>query len=199
MFGKIIKQYIRQFQYKRQGIKASPKRISNRVTIEPPCNLDEDVIIQNDVVIGRSTYIGPWAFLFSHVSIGRYVSIAAHTLIGGYEHEQNHLSTKQAIFDQTKTVIGHDVWIGGNVIIKRGVTVGHGAIIGAGAVVTKNVPPYAVVVGNPAKVVRYRFDDDTIKNLLSLKWWDLDAETVKQLPKDDVQKCIEILKQISGK
>lgn len=199
MFGKIIKQYTRKFQYARQGIKVNPKRISSKVKIEAPNNLDDDVIIQNDVEIGRNTYIGPWVFIFSHVSIGRYVSIAAQTIIGGYEHEQTHFTTKQAIFDQTKTVIGHDVWIGGKAVIKRGVTVGTGAIVGAGSIVTKNVPPYAVVVGNPARVIRYRFDDDTIYKLINSKWWELDADIIQHLPHDDIKKCIEIINKSSGK
>jgi virginiamycin A acetyltransferase len=68
-------------------------------------------------------------------------------------------------------VIGHDVWIGRDVTILTGVTIGTGAVIAAGAVVTKDVPPYAIVGGVPAKVIRYRFDDKTIKKLLASQWW----------------------------
>lgn len=76
-------------------------------------------------------------------------------------------------------VVGHDVWIGFRALVLAGVTVGHGAIIGAGAVVTKDVPPYAVVVGNPATVVRFRLDQRDRERMLALRWWDwpLDAVT----------------------
>ena len=92
--------------------------------------------------------------------------------------------------------IGNDVWIGDNVFIKSGVKIGDGAVVGAGAVVTKDVPPYAVVVGVPARVIKYRFDEKTIAELLELKWWDLDAQIVKSLPFRDVGLCIEKLKEI---
>ena len=73
-----------------------------------------------------------------------------------------------------KVVIGNDVWIGGNVSIMAGVKVGDGAVIGSGAVVTKDVEPYAIVGGVPAKTIKKRFDDETIEKLLALKWWDYD-------------------------
>lgn len=70
------------------------------------------------------------------------------------------------------TVIGNDVWIGNSVTIMQGITIGHGAIIGTNALVTKNVAPYTIVGGNPAQVIRKRFDDETIDFLLNLAWWD---------------------------
>ncbi len=83
-----------------------------------------------------------------------------------------------------------------NVIIKDGVTVGDGAVIGMGAVVTKDVPPYAIVGGVPAKVIKYRFDEKTITKLLELKWWDLDDEIIKQIPVNDINKAIEFLTEV---
>ena len=74
------------------------------------------------------------------------------------------------------TKIGHDVWIGQNVLIKQGVTIGTGAVIGMGSVVTKNVEPYTIVVGNPAKCIRKRFDDDTITKIIESKWWLFDEK-----------------------
>jgi virginiamycin A acetyltransferase len=76
------------------------------------------------------------------------------------------------------TVIGNDVWIGLEALIISGITIGDGALIGARAVVTKDVFPYAIVGGNPAKKIRKRFDDKTIKDLLEIKWWDWDAEKI---------------------
>lgn len=77
------------------------------------------------------------------------------------------------------TVIGNDVWIGSEAIIMPGITVGDGAVIGTRALVTKNVEPYAIVGGNPAKTIRKRFDDDSIALLLEMKWWDWPAERLK--------------------
>lgn len=79
------------------------------------------------------------------------------------------------------TVIGHDVWIGHNAIILPGVTLGHGVIVGAGAVVTRDMPDFAVVAGNPAQVVRMRFDPETIAALLRLAWWDLPLDRVRDI------------------
>lgn len=77
-------------------------------------------------------------------------------------------------------IIGNDVWIGYEAVILAGVTVGDGAIIGARAVVTKDVPPYTIVGGVPAKTIRKRFSDDVISKLLKMKWWDWPEETIKR-------------------
>ena len=85
------------------------------------------------------------------------------------------------LFDEfPSTDIGNDVWIGNNVIIKYGVKIGDGAILGAGAVVTKDVEPYSIVGGVPAKVIKYRFSPDEIKFLLAFKWWDKDLNWLKE-------------------
>ena len=100
------------------------------------------------------------------------------------------------------TNIGDDVWVGAGSIIMAGVTIGDGAIIAAGSVVTKDVPPYAIVGGVPAKILRYRFDEGVRKALLKLKWWNLPEEVLKQnielfqkekLSISDVQNICEIL------
>lgn len=75
-------------------------------------------------------------------------------------------------------VIGSDVWIGARAAILEGVTIGDGAVVAAGAVATKDVPPYAIVGGVPAKIIKYRFDEETIKKLLELKWWDKDMDWI---------------------
>lgn len=76
------------------------------------------------------------------------------------------------------TTIGNDVWIGWGVLIKGGVTIGNGAVIGARSVVTKDVPPYAVVAGVPAKVIKYRFEQEKIDLLQQLQWWDWDIDRI---------------------
>ena len=70
------------------------------------------------------------------------------------------------------TVVGHDVWIGAEAMVMPGITIGHGAMIGSRAVVTKHVPPYTVVAGNPARAIRQRFDDEAVAQLLEMAWWD---------------------------
>lgn len=76
--------------------------------------------------------------------------------------------------------IGNDVWIGANVTILGGADIGDGAVIGAECIVAGKIPPYAIVVGNPARVLRYRFDDDTIAKLLELKWWNWPIEKIQE-------------------
>jgi tetrahydrodipicolinate N-succinyltransferase len=83
-----------------------------------------------------------------------------------------------------ETIIGNDVWIGANVLIRDGVSIGDGAVIAAGAVVTKNIQPYAIVAGVPAKLVRYRFSDEIIQELLDWKWWDLSMAALKNMAED---------------
>ena len=90
---------------------------------------------------------------------------------------------KDKIFDDSvpKTTIGNDVWIGSYATILSGVTVGDGAVIGAHSVVTENVPPYAIVAGNPARIVKMRFTETQIAGLLKVQWWDLPVEAIRQL------------------
>ncbi|WP_287284520.1 CatB-related O-acetyltransferase [Treponema sp.] len=91
--------------------------------------------------------------------------------------------------------IGNDVWIGGNVIVQRGVTIGDGAIVAAGAVVTKDVPPYAIVGGVPAKVIKYRFDKKIINTLLKIKWWQYGPGIMKECDITDVKKTINTIEK----
>lgn len=96
--------------------------------------------------------------------------------------------------------IGNDVWIGSHVLIKGGVRIGDGACIGAGAVVVKDIPPYAIVGGVPAKILKYRFDTDTIKLLENLQWWNLSKDVLKdnihlfQTETIDTESLIQFLK-----
>lgn len=92
----------------------------------------------------------------------------------------NRLEAENDFPHKGDTIIGNDVWTGWNSTILPGVTVGDGAVIGASAVVTKDVPPYAIVGGNPARVIRMRFEDSVIEQLLSLGWWNWEIEKITQ-------------------
>jgi phosphonate metabolism protein (transferase hexapeptide repeat family) len=132
-------------------------------------------------------------------SIGKFCSIATHVFIGATLHPMDRITTHPFVFsnqvwkfidqddekalmlrENTDTRIGNDVWIGQGAVILPNVKVRDGAIIGAHAVVTRDVEPYAIVVGNPAKRIKYRFDVDTIRKLLSIKWWDWDKTKLEK-------------------
>jgi virginiamycin A acetyltransferase len=101
-------------------------------------------------------------------------------------------------FDERKRVlIGNDVFIGRNVIILDGVTIGDGAVIGAGALVSKNIPPYAVAVGNPIKIIKYRFSEEIIEKLLALQWWNKEEAVLQKLAEHcfDMEGFLEEMKK----
>ncbi len=128
------------------------------------------------------------------VRIGRYCSIASRAIVMGGQHPLHRFTTstltysreyealsctqggswkiKPHLTDIGPPVIGNDVWIADDVVIKGGITIGDGAVVAANAVVTKDVPPYAIVAGVPAKIIKYRFSDGVIKEMLRLKWWE---------------------------
>lgn len=144
-----------------------------------------------DVTMGDCTYVGPRSRL-THVRVGKFTCIAPDVIIGlGNHPSHSFVSSHPAFFspncqagfsfvdrayfkEYEISTIGHDVWIGARAIVLDGVEIGNGAIVGAGAVVTKDVPPYAIVAGVPARVLRYRFEESEIEQLQQFRWWDKD-------------------------
>ncbi len=180
-----------------------------------------------NIVVGDFTYIADSEFE-SHVThhyewlgdkliIGKFCQIAAGVefVMNGANHQMNAVTTypfftlkgwemkppaKEELPFKGDTVIGNDVWIGQNAVILPGVHIGDGAIIGANSVVGSDVAPYTIVVGNPAKVLRKRFDDELIDLLLRFKWWDRSIEEINSLipllTDSDLQKVKARLKRM---
>lgn len=150
----------------------------------------------NNVNLGDFTYIAEDTKI-SRTSIGKFCSIGSDCKIGLGKHPaKDFVSTHPIFFSTLKQAqitfadrdyfeefenieIGNDVWIGANVIVVDGVKIGDGVIVAAGSVITKNIPPYTIVGGIPAKIIRYRFEKEEIEKLLKLKWWDMDVKYLK--------------------
>jgi len=206
MIPSFVKGYAKKFLLRRRGILSQDYRsISMDIVNESPIALGS-VRVGKNVRIGKRTYMNS-GYLHSNITIGRFCSIGYNVLVAPPNHPTNWLSTHpfqynedygfsdqpRVFYDNDTTVIGNDVWIGANVIILRGVKICDGAVIAAGAVVTKDVEPYAIVGGIPAKVLKHRFPQQVIDRLVSLKWWDKDEESLKSLPYDEPQRAIDLL------
>lgn len=154
--------------------------------------------VLTNVAIGRKSYVAEAAHI-GECEIGAFSSIGPQAIIGGLgSHPTRYLSTHPAFYstlgqaghtfaesdrfeELSKTVIGNDVWIGARALILDGRSVGDGAVVAAGAVVTRDVPPYAIVGGVPARVIRYRFAPDVIEALLAWRWWNLPNQILAKL------------------
>lgn len=155
-----------------------------------------------DSKVGRYTYTG-FNTVLRGAEIGNFCSISWNVSVGGKNHDYTRITTspiwgfhnmdgnrmvsKEIIDkedryrygkDDELCIVGNDVWIAANVVIVRGVTVGNGAVIAAGAVVTKDVEPYTIVAGVPAKPLKKRFSDETIRTLESIQWWNWPREVI---------------------
>ncbi len=206
---------LRKFFTKRKDVifkKKWRKLNSHNFTKLKSNRMDIDI---SHILVGKKTYGDLNVYNASkndvYLKIGSYCSIAEGVLflLAG-EHKIDSISTYpfksmlwrkgMEAFAKGNIIVNDDVWIGRNALICSGVKIGQGAVIGAGAVVTKNVPPYAIVGGNPAKIIRYRFDEVLIKNLLSIDIVKL-LDSFKAKDEEIVYKKLDeaLLKQYSRK
>ena len=153
--------------------------------------------------VGQYTQVGHSGYIGRNTVIGKYCSIAPHVYISPYSHPTKYLSTSSSFyklhtsngiatsnapddpfqFEEFKGCnIGNDVWIAVNAVILDGITIGDGAVIAANSTVTHDIPPYAIVAGSPARIIKYRFSQDIIDRLLAIRWWDLPPSMLKNLP-----------------
>jgi len=190
-------------------------KISTKSIIDYGVRIQDRTEIREQSKIGSFSAINKDSTIHVNTTIGKYCSIGKKAEIGVPNHPINYLSSSQICFNAEKkypdysesfnqvlfeiyekTTIGNDVWIGSLAGIKTGLTIGDGAIVAMGAIVTKDVPPYAIVAGVPAKIIRYHFDKKTIERLLELQWWDLDYRLFKDITFNDIDRAIEQLEAI---
>jgi len=201
-----VKMYYVYFRYgvTQTAIVGQSVKLSRQARIGEYVELLNNVTILNNVTLGHCTSVNTNTRIDSGV-IGSYCSIGADCHIGGGNHSINSITTSQlalkvlsikSTFDPwaAPPIIGDDVWVAAKCIIMQGVNIGQGAIVGAGSIVTRDVPPYAIVVGNPAKIVRYRFNEEVVDRLLSNSIWkklpqDLSSEDKALIMKHDKWQC----------
>ncbi|SKA09612.1 CatB-related O-acetyltransferase [Selenihalanaerobacter shriftii] len=176
-------------------------KISPLSYFDNDCKFEENIYIDrfcnlHNVKIGEYSYVGYGTFIFN-CQIGKYCSIGPDVKIGPGKHPTHFVSTSPIFYkkdnplgvkfvekkyfkESDRVVIGNDVWIGANAIIMDGVKINNGAIIASGAVVTKDVEPYAIVGGVPAKLIKYRFNKKKVQRLLEVEWWEWDKNEIKK-------------------
>lgn len=170
--------------------------------------------------IGNYTYTGANTVI-KKAKIGKFCSVSWNVSITGNQHDYHGVSMHPFVrlpsfgfveeckgqeLDSEIVLIGNDVWIGMNACILPGVKIASGSIVGAGGVVTKDVPPYAIVAGNPARVLKYRFSKDIIEELMEIRWWDWSLEEIRKnlmlfkgvLNKETLEK-LQKIQQLKGR
>lgn len=178
------------------------------------CKVSRGTTISNSK-IDKYFAIGLYSFM-QRCTSSRYVTIGSRVSIGAFSHPTDWLSTLEfqfrdsskfygdtlepkhhkSIDDYVKTTsIGPDVWIGDNVFIKSGVNIGTGAIIGAGAVVVKDIEPFGIQVGNPARTIKYRFNKEVREELIEIEWWKYDINELEGISFDKIEKAIQEIKR----
>lgn len=198
-------------------------RISKQATLAKDVEYEIPITLYGTARVKKNSRIGAYSFINSNTTIypgthiGRYCSIGKNCEVAAFDHPIDWLSTSpfqynmklhfpqhQGECHQIKpkrpktTIIGNDVWIGAMSIIKRGVSIGDGAIVAGGGVVLDDVPPYAIVGGVPAKILKYRFNEQTIAKLLVLKWWELTPIELKNIQFNNIEKALAQIEKLKN-
>ena len=172
------------------SLKINDSNVSKEAKIYAPSSIKKISVNKETYIIMNSS--------ISYTTIGKFCSIGPNLVCGWGIHPLNGISTSPVFYSTLKPVgftyaeanlveerksiiIGNDVFIGANVTILDGVTIGDGAVIGAGALVNKDIPPYAVAVGCPIQIIKYRFSDDIIKKLLQFQWWNKEDDYLRKI------------------
>ena len=205
-----------EYPWKKRGVykKGDRFRISKNCVAERYSNMPK----------GRVLGLGAYSYsrtvnMDIDFSCGRYCSVATNVTLSDQEHPLDRVSShpfsthphmkefaakefgvnieiESHSFLKDPPKIGHDVWIGAGAQIKRGITIGTGAVIASRAIVTKDVPPYAVVGGMPAKVIKYRFDEETVNKLLASKWWEFNYVDFPKVSTKNVHEFIDKINEM---
>ena len=175
-------------------------------TIHKTSKIESGSLIVNSI-IDKYSFCG-YDCEIINCEIGSFCSIANNVIIGGAMHPIEWVSTSPVFYagrdsikkkfqhfkrpDDKKTYIQNDIWIGAYTLIKQGITIGNGSVIGMGSVVTKDIPPYEIWAGNPAKFIRKRFNDEVIEKIKKSEWWNLDGSKLKEISKhfNDTEKTL---------
>ena len=204
-----------------QGFDFRPadRRAHTDLTVELPCTLAVGSVGRNLAIGAYTEVAGQVGSSIANARIGRFCSLANRVTIAPDEHPTDYLSSSMvqyvpnvhewdsfleaagqprqapvvAFAQRGRTILGHDVRVGSNVFIRQGVRVGDGAILTAGSVVVADVPPYTVVGGVPARVIRDRFSEDIVERLLALRWWNHDVLAVPELRFDRIEDAVSLL------
>jgi acetyltransferase-like isoleucine patch superfamily enzyme len=166
--------------------------------------------------IGRYSGMGCFSYVADAV-IGKFCTFASRVSVGAFNHPTDWLSVHEFQYRDIKdiygdsileggvnllnsgyerpTKIGNDVWIGDNASVARGISIGDGVIVGMSSVVTRDVPPYSIVVGNPGRVLRFRYPEAIVRELLEIRWWDMDLQSLKGVDFAHIERAVEELKK----